>query len=124
IEFAGFTLPELYLTLSTTFDFAAHLPALTYVNYVADPEEWLVLLRVGQTWRVLFPTHEGESRENALDDANVQRRLRAVAPSDTPFEIVHKTLYHVHERVAVRYRQGRVFLVGDAAHINNPLGGM
>lgn len=124
IPFDGITLPELYLTLSTTFDFARHLPELTYVNYVADPEEWLVLLRVSAAWRVLFPTRPGESRDEVLADANVQRRLRAVAASDTPYDVVHKTLYHVHERVAPDYRRGRVLLAGDAAHINNPLGGM
>jgi 3-(3-hydroxy-phenyl)propionate hydroxylase len=37
---------------------------------------------------------------------------------------VHRTLYRVHQKVASRYRVGRVFLAGDAAHINNPLGGM
>ena len=30
----------------------------------------------------------------------------------------------VHQRVAKTFRAGRVFLAGDAAHINNPLGGM
>src|SRR5690606_17355629 len=36
----------------------------------------------------------------------------------------HVTLYRVHQRVAKSFRQGRTFLAGDAAHINNPLGGM
>jgi 3-(3-hydroxy-phenyl)propionate hydroxylase len=30
----------------------------------------------------------------------------------------------VHQRVAETFRLGRAFLIGDAAHINNPLGGM
>ena len=34
------------------------------------------------------------------------------------------TLYRVHQRVAKTFRHGRAFLAGDAAHINNPLGGM
>ena len=32
--------------------------------------------------------------------------------------------YRVHQRIARRYRVGRVFLAGDAAHVNSPAGGM
>lgn len=31
--------------------------------------------------------------------------------------------YHVHHRVASRFRSGRLFLLGDAAHIHSPVGG-
>jgi FAD binding domain len=31
--------------------------------------------------------------------------------------------YHVHHRVAGQFRRGRVFLLGDAAHIHSPVGG-
>jgi hypothetical protein len=31
--------------------------------------------------------------------------------------------YHVHHRVAARFRAGRTFLLGDAAHIHSPVGG-
>lgn len=31
--------------------------------------------------------------------------------------------YHVHHRVAGSFRKGRVFLLGDAAHIHSPVGG-
>jgi 2-polyprenyl-6-methoxyphenol hydroxylase-like FAD-dependent oxidoreductase len=31
--------------------------------------------------------------------------------------------YRIHKRVAARYRQGRVFIAGDAAHIHSPAGG-
>jgi len=33
------------------------------------------------------------------------------------------SVYKVHHRVAAQFRQGRVFLVGDAAHIHTPVGG-
>ena len=124
IDFEGITFPEFYVTLSTDHDFAKDLPKLTYVNYVADPSEWLVLLRTVENWRVLLPTDGTQTQDQILDDANVQRRLNAVAPQDRPFNVIHKTIYRVHERVAAKYVLGRVLLAGDAAHINNPLGGM
>ena len=31
--------------------------------------------------------------------------------------------YHVHHRVADRFRSGRLFLLGDAAHVHSPVGG-
>ncbi len=31
--------------------------------------------------------------------------------------------YHVHHRVADRFRNGRAFLLGDAAHVHSPVGG-
>lgn len=31
--------------------------------------------------------------------------------------------YHVHHRVAEHFRKGRVFLLGDAAHVHSPAGG-
>jgi 3-(3-hydroxy-phenyl)propionate hydroxylase len=47
-----------------------------------------------------------------------------MAPHDSDYEIVHRSIYRVHQRVAKIWRRGRVLLTGDSAHINNPLGGM
>ena len=40
------------------------------------------------------------------------------------FEIEYVNVYNVSQRVAATFRKGRVLLVGDAAHVNNPIGGM
>src|SRR5215203_5970677 len=50
--------------------------------------------------------------------------MARVVPGFDRYEISHTTLYRVHQRVAQRFRNGRACLIGDAAHINNPLGGM
>ena len=47
-----------------------------------------------------------------------------MVPGIARYEVAHVTLYKVHQRVAKTFQDGRAFLVGDAAHINNPLGGM
>ena len=114
----------MFLSISTTFEYKDAWPDLTYVNYIADPEEWLVLLRVVDVWRVLFSTSLDEDRERALSDEMVQARLRNVIDTGVDYDIVHRTHYGVHQRVATRYREGNIFLAGDSAHINNPLGGM
>jgi 3-(3-hydroxy-phenyl)propionate hydroxylase len=124
IEFEGFTYPERFLVISTTFEYADHLPHLSYVNYCSDPKEWCVLLRVPALWRVLFPTRPDETDEEVLADASVQARLQNLLPQPVPYETAHRTLYKVHQRVAQTFRKHRAFLAGDAAHINNPLGGM
>ena len=124
LAFDGMTYPDRYLVLFTTFDFAAHIPGLGYVSYVSDPEQWFVLLRSPGLWRVLFPTKaEDTDRELELDET-AERHLQYVVATPERYPVLHRTLYTVHQRVAERYRVGRVLLAGDAAHVNNPLGGM
>jgi|HubBroStandDraft_6_1064221.scaffolds.fasta_scaffold77412_4 3-(3-hydroxy-phenyl)propionate hydroxylase len=124
VEFEGFTWPERFLVLSTPFDFDAAIPDLVSVNYVADPECWHFLLRIPDMWRVMFPVPQEVGDEAATSVEYGQAMLRRVVPGIDAFDIAHTTLYRVHQRVAKTFRIGRAFLVGDAAHINNPLGGM
>ena len=124
IKLEGFTWPERFLVASTPFDFAQAMPRLADVSYFADPEEWFFLLRVRDVWRAMFPTRPEESEADILSDASIERRLQRVHAKPGRYEIAHRTLYAVHQRVAETYRRGRVFLAGDAAHLNNPLGGM
>jgi 3-(3-hydroxy-phenyl)propionate hydroxylase len=128
IEFEGYTHPERFLILTTPFSFDA-----TYTdcsrNYFSDPDEWCALFKVTGDdgkglWRVLFPTRHDETDVQALDDETVQRRLRSFFPKDGKYPVVHRNIYNVHQRVAASFRKGRVFLAGDSAHVNNPLGGL
>lgn len=122
--FAGMTYPERFLVASTTEDLESILPGISAVNYVFDPTEWLVLLRTPEHWRILFPTDPETPDEVESDPARIQERLRGVADLGRDWDVLHTTLYRVHQRVADAFRRGRLLLMGDAAHINNPLGGM
>ena len=124
IEFEGFTWPDRLLVISTPFDFHSVIPGLTSVNYVADPERWYFLLQIPGLWRAMFLVNEDASDERVQTREFAQSLMAGVVPGITNYEIDHITLYKVHQRVAKTFRQGRAFLVGDAAHINNPLGGM
>jgi 3-(3-hydroxy-phenyl)propionate hydroxylase len=124
IEFEGFTWPERFLVVSTPFNFHNVIPDLVSVNYVADPQRWHFLLQIPQLWRIMFPVSSDESDELALSPGFAQSLMATLVPGISNYEIAHVTLYRVHQRVAKTFRAARVFLVGDAAHINNPLGGM
>lgn len=122
IDFDGFTYPERFLCLSTREELADYLPNLAYVNYVSDPEEWLVLLRVPSVWRVLVPT-DGTLDDDTLRSDAIKEGIFQRLTGNPDIVTEHRTLYRVHQRVAQSFRKGRVMLVGDAAHLNNPLGG-
>jgi 3-(3-hydroxy-phenyl)propionate hydroxylase len=123
IEFDGFTYPERFLCLSTEVELADHLPNLALVNYVSDPQEWLVLLRVPSLWRVLVPTDGSLSDDELRSDSIKNGIFDRLLGDGESVKTEHRTLYRVHQRVAKSFREGRVMLVGDAAHLNNPLGG-
>ncbi len=121
-DFEGSTYPERFLVASVDEDLTATMPGIAPINYVFDPEEWLVLLRTPDHWRVLLPTAAGTDGDDEL--RRLPQRLERVADLGRPWRIHHASLYTVHERVTRRFREGRVLLMGDAAHVNNPLGGL
>ncbi len=127
IGFEGFTYEERFLVITTGTDLEQY--GFAYSAYVSDPREWCATFKVPGKgppgiWRVVFPTAPDAAADDLLDHRNAEQRLRAFVPQDGPHEILHTNLYTVHQRVATRYRAGRALLVGDAAHVNNPLGGM
>ncbi len=94
IDFEGFTYPELFLIASTDFPFEKTLTGIAYVNYIADPFEWLVLLRVPGLWRVLVPAR----RTLIVPSFYLTGRCRAFcsvwcrAPSPTPSRTVRSIM--------------------------------
>lgn len=128
IEFEGYTFPERFLVLTTSFDFEKERGA-GYRAYFSDPDEWCNLFKVAGEdgsglWRVVMPTVPGETDEQVLNDEAVQNRLQKFFPKGGDYNVVHRNIYNVHQRVAAKFQKGRVFLAGDSAHVNNPIGGL
>lgn len=129
IEFEGFTYPERFIKIATSFDFGEAHPHYAYRNYFSDPEEWCNLFKVrgegaGGLWRAIFPTRVDETEEQALHPDGVEARLQKFFPKPGRYPIAYCNIYNVSQRVAASFRHGRVLLAGDAAHVNNPIGGM
>jgi 2-polyprenyl-6-methoxyphenol hydroxylase-like FAD-dependent oxidoreductase len=124
IAFDGYTHPEHFLVSGTTFDFFSAMDDICSVNYTSDPDEWYLLLQIPDMWRVIMPVDPSVPDDDAITDKYIQETLQNLNPRDEPYDIVVRAIYRVSQRVAATYRQGRAFLAGDSAHINNPLGGM
>ncbi len=125
MRFEGYTWPERFFVVSTPFDFGSRGYAQN--TYIADPEQWVTLFQMpGDAppgyWRVVVPTDTDTPEEIIAAPAAIEALLQSFEPRDVPYEIRYHSFYRVHQRVADRFRDGRVILAGDAAHLNNPLG--
>ena len=130
ISFDGFTWPERFLVASTTFDLAT--VGFAGAGYVADPEHWAAVFRVPDEgppglWRIAYGTDPDEPEADVLASNAIQKRLKIILQHAIPgagdFTLKYASTYRVHQRVADQFHAGRIALAGDAAHINNPLGG-
>lgn len=122
-EFDGFTYPEKFLCFTTEEPLEQHIPNMAHVNYVSDPDEWMVLLRVPSLWRVLVPADMDTPDELLKGDDKKNEVFERLIGKGQDVETHHRTIYRVHQRVAKSFMTGRVALIGDAAHLNNPIGG-
>jgi len=126
VEFEGFTWPEQFLVVSTPYDLGGH--GFTMNAYVADPVEWAAVFKMPDAgppglWRLAFPCDPGLPDDALLDAESIQARMQGFLPIPGDYEVRYQSIYRVHQRVASDWRHGRVLLAGDAAHLNNPLGG-
>jgi 3-(3-hydroxy-phenyl)propionate hydroxylase len=128
IGFEGFTYPEQFIKIATNFNLEAINSNLAFRNYFSDPDEWCNLFKVrGERpeglWRAIFPLRSGEDKDIALSADQIEARLQKFLPKMGRYLVEYVNVYEVHQRVAATFRKGRVLLAGDAAHVNNPIGG-
>ncbi|BEL12626.1 FAD-dependent monooxygenase [Actinoplanes sichuanensis] len=109
---------------------------LADVRLATPPEDVLAVNAVGDAFAMVAPFGDGwyrifawDRRHQVSDDVPVTLdEMRAVTRRvhGTDFGITEArwlSRFHSDERQAPRYRVGRVFLAGDAAHVHSPAGG-
>ena len=74
------------------------------------------------TRRFEFMLHDGEQDDDVLAPNNVAALLRLYGTDDRAV-LRRKVVYTFHARMADRWRAGRIFLAGDAAHLTPPFAG-
>jgi 3-(3-hydroxy-phenyl)propionate hydroxylase len=96
----------------------ARLPLVTM--QVCDPERLTTYVCVkdpNRRWE--FQLLPGETREEMLRPERIEALLRPWLPPEH-YAIRRKAVYQFHAAIAARWRRGRVFLAGDAAHQTPP----
>lgn len=124
IEMSGDIYPETTILATTLYPFHDKLPGLSNVSYCWKPSGTFSLLRLPGVWRVSLYARDGQTTEEALQDEAQQDLLHDIVPDAGRIEVLQTRPYRIHRRLASSYGKGRVFLAGDAAHLNSPSGGM
>lgn len=125
LDFPGITYPLRALIISVDAPIRDWYPDLAYVNYISAPDDHPgMLLKIPDAWRVSFGLPDEVSDAEARSAAYIEARLRTVFPGHEPPPPLSVQIFRTHQRVCERFRVGRTLLVGDAAHVNNPNGGM
>lgn len=119
IAVEGSTFPERYMLVDLSVDLDVDNPRdYPYLAYFSDPDEWMILVRQPHCWRFLFPL--GPDQQEPGKEELRDKALRFIGDVDD-ISVLGTNVYQVHHRVAGRWRDGRVFLLGDAAHLITPM---
>jgi 3-(3-hydroxy-phenyl)propionate hydroxylase len=119
MEDLGFT--ERWLVV----DIRAKTPLDTWdgVEQICDPARAATFMQVtGDRYRWEFQMRDGEDDADLTSAQALGRLLRPWTGRDdlAGLEIIRSTTYTFRARLAGRFRAGRVFLLGDAAHLTPP----
>jgi 3-(3-hydroxy-phenyl)propionate hydroxylase len=122
IPFQGRTAPQRWIVVDALVDRPlAKIPHPHFVGRAARPTVTLPMSPGRHRWEWML--HPGEDPAPHLEPAAVERAVAEWLEGERA-EIERAVVYTFHTRMAARWRRGRVLLAGDAAHVNNPIGGM
>ncbi|KAN0108799.1 FAD/NAD(P)-binding domain containing protein, partial [Hyaloscypha variabilis] len=125
IEFEGFSWPkEDFVATNLRYPFKKY--GFTTANFVMDDVNWAVVTMIDDTglWRCAFGVRAGLTNDQIR--AELDEHYKHILPGwpGEGYELVQLNRYKPHQRCATQFRKGRCFLAGDAAHSNNPIGGL
>jgi 2-polyprenyl-6-methoxyphenol hydroxylase-like FAD-dependent oxidoreductase len=104
---------------SPLLEHTPHGPAVQYQIINSQINGAIAAVDGKELWRLNIRN----IKEEQLESLNAPEKLRAALGDNVPFDLLAVRPWTGHCVVAQRYQQNRVFLAGDAAHLNWPAGG-
>ena len=124
IAFEGSTYPESFLLADVDLDWERSRDSVHV--WLHSQGQLGAFPLPGNHWRLMadLPVAPGAPAPQAsLELFAALLRERANDTSTTLRNPIWMSTFSIHRRLAATYRQNRVFLVGDAAHVHSPFGG-
>ena len=121
LSFDGFTWPERFVATNLYHDFESG--GYWQSNMVIDPQWGAVIVKIQRDglWRCTYMEDASLPEETFAE--RIPAAYRHLPPGRGGYELAMAAPYRMHQRCAPSFRQGRVVLAGDAAHVTNPTGG-
>ncbi|MGZ4611605.1 MAG: bifunctional 3-(3-hydroxy-phenyl)propionate/3-hydroxycinnamic acid hydroxylase MhpA [Kineosporiaceae bacterium] len=125
-DLVGITMADLGFTERwLVVDVRAHRDLKTWdgVEQVCDPARAATFMHVSRDWyRWEFQLQDGEDEADLIEPTMLGRLLRPWTKRYdlTGLEVVRSAVYTFRARIASSFQAGRVFLLGDAAHLTPP----
>ena len=107
-------------------DIRADLGFANERRFFFDPEwnpdrQVLIHPQADSVWRIDWQVPPDFDVDTEEANGGLDQRIRKIV-GDQDYEIIWKSAYRFHQRIADKFQVGRVFLAGDAAHIVSPFG--
>lgn len=124
IGFEGLTYIDRFLMVTSNIALETVFPGIGPAAYLFDPDEGVIYQDFPGMRRLVFRITDETTDDEIRQEGAVRERVARVAGEDIAYNIIRISVYSAHQRTADTFRLGRVLLLGDAAHVNNPVGGM
>ncbi|MCM3715372.1 FAD-dependent oxidoreductase [Halalkalibacter oceani] len=123
ISFTGHTNPAYHLLMGLKeYEISNRFPNLAGVAMFLDNDEWVDMITNPDMLKVIIPISHDRTEE--ITNEFIRNKMTEIGIVKDGFDIYYKTIYKTHQLVADRMNDGRVVLIGDAAHVNIEFGGM
>ncbi|OAL35153.1 hypothetical protein AYO20_05630 [Fonsecaea nubica] len=127
----GITWPQVLVATDTWVDLPMPDDGPPFA-YIVDPVDWALFSPIqrpsehGPSYYRITVAMSHEQCEPDVLDQNLRQKLERLIPGPRPakYEVIRSQRYETHQRVVPSMLSGRCMLIGDAAHLNNPWGGL